>query len=62
MEEDKYVQWKYVKELIGMIGRRDCFHDYTKQYEELDKKIKNTIKWLERNAITFDRLHEIKTK
>jgi hypothetical protein len=62
MEEDKYVQWKYVKELLDMISTRDSFHDWSDSYEKMDKKIKNTIEWLERNAITFDRLEEIKTK
>jgi hypothetical protein len=62
MEEDKYVQWKYVKELFDMISKRDCFHDWSDEYEKINKKIKNTIEWLERNAITFDRLEEIKTK
>jgi hypothetical protein len=60
--EDKYVQWKYVAELLKMISQRDSFHDWSDQYEELDKKVKNTIEWLDRNAITFDRLHDIKTK
>jgi hypothetical protein len=45
-----------------MISTRDSFHDWSDSYEKMDKKIKNTIEWLERNAITFDRLEEIKTK
>jgi hypothetical protein len=50
MEKDKYVKWKHVQELIRLIKIRDSFMDWTDNYEIEDKKVKNTIEWLERNA------------
>lgn len=50
MANEKYVKWKHVKELIELIGVRDIFMDWTDSYEKYDKKVANTIEWLERNA------------
>ena len=46
----KYVELKHVQELIKLIKIRDSFHDWSDDYEKQDKKVENTIRWLERNA------------
>lgn len=51
MEEEKYVKLKDVEELIKLIRNRDSYHDWTNTYEELDKKVNDTIERLKRNAI-----------
>lgn len=50
MENERYVKWNHVKELIKLIKVRDSYMDWTDSYEKNDKKVKNTIEWLERNA------------
>lgn len=50
MEETLYVELKHVQELVKLMKARDCFHDWSKEYDEYDEKIKNTIEWIERNA------------
>ncbi|MCP1159376.1 hypothetical protein [Bacillus infantis] len=50
MEKEKYVKWKHVEELLKIIRARDSFMDWTDEYEKHDKKVKNTIEWLGRNA------------
>ena len=50
----KYVELQHVKELINLYKNRDSFHDWTESYAKYDRKIKNTIEWLERNAKTFE--------
>jgi hypothetical protein len=50
MEKEKYVKWKHVQELISLIKARDCYMDWSTEYEKQDRKVKNTIEWLERNA------------
>ncbi|WP_181279869.1 hypothetical protein [Bacillus atrophaeus] len=47
---DKWVQLKHVQELVALIKKRDSFYDWSDEYEKYDKKVKNTIEWLERNA------------
>jgi hypothetical protein len=59
MEKEKYVQWKYVEELLKLIRTRDSFHDWSDEYEKYDKKVKNTVEWLKRNAKEFDCLNEV---
>ena len=54
MDKDKYVKWKHVQELLGLIKARDSVYDWTETYEKYDKKVKNTIEWLERNAKEMD--------
>jgi hypothetical protein len=46
----KYVKLEHVQELIKLIRARDCYMDWTNEYEKYDKKVKNTIEWIERNA------------
>lgn len=53
MEKEKFVKWKHVKELIDLIHKRDGYCDWMDEYEKYDKKVKNTIVWLERNAKEF---------
>ncbi|MGV4321232.1 hypothetical protein [Bacillus mojavensis] len=53
MGENKYVELKHVQELLKLIRKRDGFYDWSSDYEKYDKKVKNTIEWLERNAKTF---------
>jgi hypothetical protein len=53
MEKEKYVKWKHVEELVKLIKARDHYMDWTNEYEKLDKKVKKTIEWLERNAKEF---------
>jgi len=48
--ENKYVKLLHVKELIKLIKIRDSYNDWSSEYEKYDKKVKNTIKWLENNA------------
>lgn len=50
---DKYVELKHVQELVKLINKRDAFHHWSSEYENYDKKVKNTIEWLERNAKTL---------
>jgi hypothetical protein len=52
--EHKYVKLEQVKELMKLIHTRDGFHDWTDEYEKYDNKVKNTIEFLERNAITIE--------
>lgn len=47
---EKYVQLIHVQELLKLIRKRDSFMDWTESYEKYDKKVKNTIEWIERNA------------
>lgn len=53
MENKKYVELKHVQELLKLIKERDSYMDWTAHYEKADKKVENTIAWLERNARTF---------
>lgn len=50
LPKEKYVKLKHVQELLALIKTRDSFMDWTDSYEKYDKKVKNTIQWLERNA------------
>jgi formylmethanofuran dehydrogenase subunit E len=50
MGKDKYVKWKHVEELLALIKKRDSFYDWSDNYEKYNKKVKNTIEWLDRNA------------
>ncbi|MDA2738419.1 hypothetical protein PDQ75_25020 [Bacillus cereus group sp. Bc015] len=50
MDTDKYVKWKHVEELLRLIKIRDSFYDWSDEYAKYDKKVNNTIEWLERNA------------
>jgi len=54
MEKERYVKLKHVKELINLIKTRDRFHDWSTEYEKYNKKVENTIEWIERNAKDFD--------
>lgn len=47
---EKYVKLKHVQELMKLIKTRDRFMDWTDEFEKYDKKVKNTIEWIERNA------------
>jgi len=51
---DKYVKLKHVKELMKLINKRDSHYDWSDEYEQYDKKVNNTVEWLERNAKTID--------
>lgn len=46
----KYVELQHVQELLKLIRTRDRFMDWSNEYEKYDKKVKNTVEWLERNA------------
>lgn len=50
MGKEKYVKWKHVQELLKLIKTRNSFMDWTDSYERYDKKVKNTVEWLENNA------------
>lgn len=56
MTKDKYVKLKHVQELIQLIRTRDSFHDWSTEYAKYDRKVKNTIEWLERNAKEWEYL------
>lgn len=51
---EKYVKLKHVKELMKLINKRDSHYDWSDEYEQYDKKVNNTVEWLERNAKTID--------
>lgn len=51
---DKYVKLKHVKQLIKLIKLRDCYFDWSNEYEKYNRKVENTIEWLERNAKVID--------
>ena len=51
--EEKYVKLKHVQELLKLIRTRDSFYNWSSSYEKYNKKVENTIEWLERNAITM---------
>ncbi|MGG1339122.1 hypothetical protein GH892_02325 [Bacillus thuringiensis] len=55
--EDKYVKLKHVQVLLGLIKKRDSFYDWSDEWEEHNKKVKNTIKWLERNAKEMEKVN-----
>ena len=55
---EKYVKLKHVKELMNLIYKRDSYYDWLDEYEKYDKKVNNTIQWLERNAKTKIELEE----
>jgi hypothetical protein len=54
MEEKKYVDLGHVQELLKLIKARDSFHDWSSEYEKYNRKVKNTIEWLERNAMNIE--------
>lgn len=56
---EKYVKLKHVKELMKLIKEKDSYEYWTDEYEKYDKKVNNTIQWLERNAKTIDELEEL---
>ncbi|QFP93437.1 UNVERIFIED_ORG: hypothetical protein Xoosp15_172 [Xanthomonas phage Xoo-sp15] len=61
MEEKKYVELKHVQELIRLMNVRNAVAYYEfDEYEKADKKVKNTIDWLERNAKPYHDLWEVK--
>lgn len=55
----KYIEIETVQELVRLYKKRDCFHDWTSEWDKYNKKIENTISWLERNAKTKDELGEV---
>lgn len=54
--EDKYVKLSHVQELLKLIRTRDQYMDWTTEYEVADRKVGNTVHWLERNAKTKSQL------
>lgn len=54
--EQKYVKLEHVKELLKLIKTRDNFYDWSDEYEKYNKKVNNTIEWLERNAKTMEQI------
>mgnify|MGYP000898981591 CR=1 FL=1 len=55
---EKYVKLKHVKELMKLIKEKDRHEHWTDEYEKYDKKVNNTIQWLERNAKSIDEIKE----
>ena len=55
---EKYVKLKHVKELLLLINKRDGYDFWQEEYEKHDKKVNNTIQWLERNAKSIDEIKE----
>lgn len=49
---EKYVKLKHVQELIKLINIRDGY-EFWMSDDKCDKKVNNTIRWLERNAKEF---------
>lgn len=56
MEEHKYVKLSHLEALVKLIGIRDRHYDWSDEYEKYDKKVKNTVEWLKRNAKTQEEL------
>lgn len=54
----RYIELEYFQELMKLYKARDSFHDWSSEWEKYDRKIKNTIAWLERNARTADDIRE----
>ncbi|MEC0031078.1 hypothetical protein P4L24_24860 [Bacillus cereus] len=54
--ENKYVNLKHVQELIKLIKIRDTFWDWSNEYEKYNKKVQNTIEWIERNAKKIEKV------
>lgn len=54
----KYIELEKFQILVGLVKSRDMFHDWSREYEKLDKKVKNTVEWLERNAKTESQIRE----
>ena len=49
----KYVRLDHVQELLKLIGTRDSFNDWTYEYDKANKKVSNTVAFIERNAKYF---------
>lgn len=54
MDNEKYVKLSSVRHLLKLMYRRDCFYDWSENYEREDKKIKEFIQLIEANAETID--------
>jgi hypothetical protein len=54
MEKERYIELKFVQELLKLIRKRDSYYDWSTDYEKYDKKVKKTIEWIERNAKEMD--------
>ncbi len=48
--DDKYIKLKHFEELIQLIDKRDSVFEWSEEWSKYDKKVKNTIEWLRRNA------------
>lgn len=53
---DKYIKLKHFQTLMKLIEQRDGFEWWMVQYDKYDKKVNNTIEWLELNAKTKEEL------
>lgn len=52
-QAQKYVRLDHVQELLKLIGTRDSFNDWTYEYDKANKKVSNTVAFIERNAKEF---------
>ncbi|AIW03184.1 hypothetical protein CPT_Mater27 [Bacillus phage Mater] len=52
-QSQKYVRLDHVQELLKLIKHRDSFMDWTDNYDKFNKKVFNTVAFIERNAKEF---------
>jgi len=52
----KYVRLDHVQELLKLIGTRDHYNYWSYEYDAANKKVSNTVEFIERNAKTLDEL------
>lgn len=53
MEEDKYVKLTDVQNILDLIQEREKFHDWTKEFDDYDKKVKIAIETLRYSVINL---------
>lgn len=53
-DKKKYIRLDHFQKFMELLNNRDRNYDWSDEYEKYDKKVKNTIEWLERNAKTFE--------
>lgn len=58
---DRYIEIKYVKELIDMFNHKDSIL-WNDEKEKYEKQINKKINWLIRNSRTIDEWNELKAK
>ena len=58
MMGETFVKLSNFEELLKLIEKRDGYYDWSQEYDKEDKKVKNTIEWLRRNAKSLEELNQ----